>query len=690
MNKDSWLPKTCPTTSVVVLNLSPESESPDALFALATLQGLVNRTHARKVFLNYPLGDPSHPGVMPLEKWFEDGLVPYPVERPTFDATRRFPALDWLLREHGALLRGAILTPPRTREHEGSIAAATTACAFEDAIALTAELAEALRSEGWDFSVLGDTRGMDNLAALRWTVARYARDPRRCTRLMGFTHGGRPTWMVDYWIATRSLVFYLDARLADEAAAFDEILRPDTVPPGTILYGDVEGTYARRVTQQLGYTVSAGDLCNLSVTSSIPSAPDKLRRPSPPRAAPVAPDAAYVSWNGFDGDCPIGVGAFGYLALREAPPDADAPFGIWFHPHMLDLFPTMAEWWSKRGHGQLDIVASMNDGGVAPWTAEGRAGWRESYRSVLARSNGLFQVFNVFYETEDIIQEVLAGPLDWPFAILGYNCEHYLPEEGPTRWKLLGNTVYCNQGCRGGGAEGAQAIRDAIAGTPAGTPAFVMAKQWGPHGRFLESATEAMRALQANPPLGRKLVFLPPRDLAATWRAWAAVARPAMADSVWPGPNGVRFKPTPVHPKVPVAFRPRPMPNDLSEGTRRVPCGIAPDALAALVDAVAGPRCWQCGDTAPLDRAAVLGYAQGVAALRAAIAGRPSDRLVVPIEVAPGKDAAIARFHLLQAIEVAAPGAADAFVATGPDAASRLRSEVSRFHALRDTAVLEG
>ncbi len=589
--------------------------------------------------------------------------APSRVLRPTREAARRFPALDWLLREHGPLLRGAILTPPRTREHEGSIAAATTACAFEDAMALTPELAEALRADGWDLPVLGDTRGLDNLAALRWTLGRYAHDLRRCTRLMGFTHGGRPTYMVDYWVATRSLCFYLDARLADEAASFAEILRPDIVPPGTILYGDVEGTYARRVTQQLGYTVSAGDLCNLSVTSSIPSDPAKLRRPSAPCAAPLDPDAVYVSWNGFDGDCPIGVGAFGFLALREAPPDADAPFGIWFHPHMLDLFPTMAQWWSERGHGQLDIVASLNDGGVAPWTEAGRTGWRESYRSVLQRANGLFQVFNVFYETEDNVQEVLAGPLDWPFVILGYNCEHYLPEEGATRWKLLGNTVYCNQGCRGGGTAGANAIRAAIAGTHAGTPAFVMAKQWGPHGRFLESATEAMRALQADPPPGRRLVFLPPRDLAATWRTWAASARPEMAASVWPGPNGVRFRPSPLHPSVPIPFRPRPFDKDTCT--------------------------WrQCGETAPLDPAFQLGYAERLHALRATLADRPADRLVVSVEVAPGKEAAVRRFHLLQAIEVAAAGAADAFQAATPAAAAQLQAELRQFHGLRDTPVL--
>ena len=174
--------------------------------------------------------------------------------------------------------------------------------------------------------------------------------------------------------------------------------------------------------------------------------PFERTRPSASSTAPGPPsrtDFAFVGWNGLDGDCPVSV-ALTATALREAPPEADAPIGLWFHPHMIDLFPTMAQWWSERGNGQLDIVASLNDGGVAPWTEEGRRGWRESYRSLMARSNGLFQVFNVFYETEDVVQDTLAAPLDWPFVILGYDPGHYRIENEPTRWKL-GNTVYCSQ-----------------------------------------------------------------------------------------------------------------------------------------------------------------------------------------------------------------------------------------------------
>ncbi len=688
-----WLPKTCATTEVVVLDVSREAKDPDTLFALATLQGVVNRTCARKVFLDYPLRDPSHPGVAPLRAWFEDGLIPYPSRRPALREESPHPALDWMLREHGGLLRGMVLTPPRTREAEGCIAAATAACAFEDAIALSERLAEELRGEGWSFALRGDTRGLDNLAALRWTLDRYGSDPRRCTRLMGFTHGGRPTYMVDYWVATRCLCFYLDARLAEEAAASGKILRPEIAPPGTILYGDVEGTCARRVTQQLGYTVSAGDLCNLSVTSSIPSAPARICHPPAPRALPAEPDAAYVSWNGFDGDNPVGAGAYGYLALREAPAEADAPFGMWFHPHMVDLFPTMAEWWSRRAGANLDVVASMNDGGVAPWTEEGRRGWREAYRSVLERSNGLFQVFNVFYETEENVREAIAGPLGWPFAILGYNSEHYLPEEGPTRWRRLGGTVYCNQGCPGGGEAGAASIRRATEASPAGEPVFVMAQINGPHGCFLERATEAMRALRANPTAGRRLVFLPPRDLAATWRAWAETARPAQASSVWPGPNGLRFRPTPLRPDASVPFRPRPVGEGAgSRPVVRIAADLPEDAVSDEVKrlrAAAGrPAWWVCGEAAPLDRSAVLAYALRVAALRRAVEERPEDRVAVPVALEAGTRAEVLRYHLLEALEVAAPGSVDAFFALGPEPPERLRLELEQFAFLRPAAVL--
>ncbi|MGI6496712.1 MAG: hypothetical protein ACOX5G_11650 [Kiritimatiellia bacterium] len=689
----SWLPKTCPTTSVVFLDIALESASPGALFALATLQGLVNRTHARKVFLNHPLRDPSHPGVMPLEKWFEDGLIPYPVEHPALDGSKRYPALDWLLREHGSLLHGAVLTPPRIREHEGSIAAATTAAAFEHAIALTPDIAAHLHDEGWTFPVLGSTIGLDNLAALRWQIARYADDSRRNGRVMGFTHGGRPCWMIDYWVATYSFCFYLDARLPEESAAFAEILNPDLMPPGAILYGDVEGTDARFVAQQLGYTVSAGDLCNLSVTSSIPSEPARLRRPPAPRAHPVEPDFAFVGWNGLDGDCPVGVGAYGYLALREAPPEADAPIGLWFHPHMIDLFPTMAQWWSERGNGQLDIVASLNDGGVAPWTEEGRRGWRESYRSLMARSNGLFQVFNVFYETEDVVQDTLAAPLDWPFVILGYDPGHYRIENEPTRWKLLGNTVYCSQGCDARGSKGADAIRALIDAQPAGTPAFVMARLCGSEGRFLETATAAMRALRADPPAGRRLVFLPPRDLAATWRAWAEASRPVAPPSVWPGPDGARFEQTPLHPDAIRGRLPHPRSLEADAHRRTLPADMDVAGITAAVAAVPAevPVCWLLGtgvdERAESNGAWLFDYAKRLMHLHVCQKNRPHARVAVALEAHASKEAVLRRYHLFRALEVAAVGAVDAFHVPIPERAVRIVAELRQFHSLRHVPV---
>ncbi len=690
----SWLSKTCPTSSVVFLEIDREADNPGALFALATLQGLVNRTHGRKVFLNYPLSDPSHPGVMPLEKWFEDGLIPYPVEHPTLDGAKRYPALDWLLREHGSLLRGAILSPPRLREHEGSIAAATTACAFEHAIALTPDLAGHVRAEGWDLPVLGDTRGLDNLAALRWQLGRYVDDPRRNRRVMGFTHGGRPCWMIDYWVATYSFCFYLDARLPEESAAFGEILNPDRVPPGTILYGDVEGTDARYVTQQLGYTVSAGPLPNLSVTSSIPGDPARLRRPPAPKAHPVDPDTAYVSWNALDGDCPVGVGTYGYLALREAPPDADAPVGLWFHPHMIDLFPTMAQWWSERGNDRLDIVASLNDGGVAPWTEAGRAGWRESYRSLMERSNGLFQVFNVFYETEDVVQETLGGPLDWPFVILGYDPGHYRIVNEPTRWKRLGDTVYCSQGCDARGPTGADAIRTLIEAQPAGTPAFVMARLCGPHGTFLETATAAMRALQADPPAGRRLVFLPPRDLAATWRAWADATRPCAPASVWPGPDAGLYEQTPLHPAAIRGRHPRPPLSAAETKLARLPAEADPATIKTHIESVSAdePVCWLLG--AGIDEPSAgagadpFEYAGRLAQLRTQLAARPQSRLAVELQAGPSREDVLRRYALFRAMEVAAVGAVDAVRIASPEQASRIAAELRQFHSLRDVPVV--
>ncbi len=669
---------------MTVVDLSME-RSADAVFAASVIQGIVNRVSPGKIFLGYRIVDPSHPDTDPLEAWLEDGLIPYPVRRAELNASSEFPALEYLLRNYGHFLRGMVLSPRKERGCEGAIAASVTACAFEDAIPVSDGLRAFVGEVLPGLNAAADVRGMENIEALRHTVSRYGRRPDRCRKLMGFTHGGRPSFMVDYWVAVRALCFYLDAMIAEEALAFEEILNSEIIPEGAIIYGDVEGTFARRMTQMLGYTVSAGDLCNLSVTSSVPpSGGAALRRPPAPAAVEAEPDAAYVAWNMLDGDCPVGVGVYGYLALREAP--RIVPSGMWFHPHMIDLFPAMAEWWSRRMAGTADVIASMNDGGVAPWTESGRSAWRESYRSVISRSNGLFGAFNVFYENEDTVNEVLSGPLGWRFVILGYNCEHYLHAEGPSRWRQVGGCVYCSQGCM----SDADSIRAAAADVPEGKPAFIMARRHGPHGRFMDEVAEAMADLISNPPAGRKVVFLRPSDLAETWAAWNRAHGGGEAVCVWPGPLGERFRPVPDR----VVRETRISPCRTVPCRVVLPCGCSEEDFGEAVKrarssgSVPSGAVWELSPDDAEYGGGALHFGEKVRLLRRIVSGPEGWAAGVRMRTASGREEQKRMFLFIGALEAASCEGIDAFIADGESSAEALRRQMRIFPAFGNAAVL--
>ncbi|MGC1481974.1 MAG: hypothetical protein WA771_15855 [Chthoniobacterales bacterium] len=544
------LPKVSPMDGAIVIDLAqPEGgqvTDKDMRATLLSFQGLINRTESKKIYFKsmpvrvFQTGDErDHMSVEagpgdPTQLWIDAGLIPGKLETPELDNSSSQPVFDYLWANYSHLIKGKILCSDFTKEPEkmGGRAAALTAATFEDALMVPISVDSYLTEKGIDLEVLGDTREMETVEAFNWSIEKYADHPKRNKQVVAFVGDINPPVMWDYWVATHTFSFWLKKSGPTQQDAVDpefaKLLNADYYPQGVPVIGPVEGGKIIQRIQKLGYTSVCGLLPNASVTASIPTDPSKFGTAPEPKALELDPNGVYLSFNGPDGDALDFLAYIGFKGMYQDEKVGEAPVGWRVNPYFIDLFPTLYGFFSTRDPETIDIVGSMNDGGSS-YTAAGQKGWTEQYRNYLDNSNGSMRLMNFLGGMYSATKpEILA--LEFDFVITGYQGE---TDKFEPEFKITDETLFSNQvGLRGhakvskpGGPESEDTlkyIRSAIEQESVdGEPFFIMGRlpsECGAHAFSILSWIG--EELEKDMPKGRKLYFIPPRDLAATYKSW--------------------------------------------------------------------------------------------------------------------------------------------------------------------------
>lgn len=534
------VPKTCPTTKVIVYDVTQEKEQfPAALPAIACIQGLVNRTSAEKIFLKgvpfrcFWKVEEDHPRNAgrvgpgnPFDDMLEE-LIPYPKEYPEVDRSKRAPVLSHLMKNYGHLVKGKVYSDQWS---PGRMPAVNT-CVFEDGILITPVVDQLLKSEGYDLRVLADYSGVDDcFDATEISVKKYLNHPKRNTQMVGY---GTNTPGLDYCVATCTFSLYIDQRelKPDQHDTMQETILDimSHFDPGALGVGYIEQSHANKVLGRNGYQPVCGELPNASMTSSILTVPEEFYPEKPGRVLPLDPNGIYITWFGVDVDA-IDFALLTYKALRNDPAGGQAPLLIKMNPYLADWFPTLFKWFTEYHPEQMDFFyAPYGDGPPPKGTPT-----TDHCAHYVANTNGAFGS-----------HEVMESGLPLFEMMGGYMGE---PERFKVDWGLNKGTVWGSKlgGIRFGPKnphpydpdtdELVRYVKSSILlYGEAGKPYFMIGRipsESGVDGFGILKA--AQDRLTSDPEIERPLYFVRPFDLAATYKEYresgAFKAKPAALD----------------------------------------------------------------------------------------------------------------------------------------------------------------
>ncbi|RMD84171.1 MAG: hypothetical protein D6820_01430, partial [Lentisphaerae bacterium] len=437
------LPKTSSTTSLIIVDVNKDKRSSlasDVLNAIFCFQGLINRQTSQKIYLtsvpirNFPEPAEMFDGQDPARLMLADQLIPFPYEEARLDLSQPWPALHFLLQHYRHLLKGKIICANTPRQ-SGSVCAAMTAAAFEDALVLTPELDQKLVQLGLQLPVIAELQAFDNITALQWSMSRYLHHPKRNRQLVGFHWAIQNAVMADYWIATYTFCYYLERADYAENRMFAHLLDPANYPPATPNMGAVEGTKARLTINNLGYRAVCGHIPNGSVTASIPTDPGEFHPAPSPQSVEIRPDGIYLAWvpagNGADADA-LDFGPYlTYPSCRFDSKVGAVPLGLRINPYYMDLFPSLWAWFTRLHPQTTDLVAAWDDAWI-PKTRAGQTAFAQAVKHHIEHANHSIQVLNIFNfhffeHYTDIVHETL-GHLEPHYIIRGYDGRHYHAE----------------------------------------------------------------------------------------------------------------------------------------------------------------------------------------------------------------------------------------------------------------------
>ncbi|HEY3331647.1 MAG TPA: discoidin domain-containing protein [Capsulimonadaceae bacterium] len=558
-----WLPKTVATKSICIVDLSKERgltvtghnlEISDVYLSVVALQGIVNQESSDKVYLtNGPssFGDQGGWKTDAIDTMaLEDGLLPVPQRTAKLDGSKRWPALSYLMGTYGTKISGVVLIPKvenkTTPLASAQIAAAITMAGVTHALPVTQDVLTQLESEGFHPKVVEDTRTLKSpVSAFLWSKERFFDKTNRL--VAGINRGGGAIFSrtrLDYLIATRTFCFDLSGY--DNYYYVRDVIK--AYPPGCALLGDDEYHAELKAYTHLGacHIIFLGE--NFSVHSGFSVPASAMPAVRPPKALPIDPKGAYISFFVTDGDSSW-MNNYGHWLGQKLHPAqfGKDPVGWSFSNSLVDAYPQLCVHRANQVReldGTYEIVASPYDG-IFPEGQAAQDNFVAHYRAHIAQTGNLFNTLNTFgwWTDPQVSRSGVRG------VLLGYG-----GKEGGNDilWAPVNGGDVVTQvfsGATQGGCNAAEmltATKRAVDNAQEGKPLFATicagdgcvhlaapGKQREGDNDPLGWAESVINQTAPNHYGGRNFYYLLPKDVLETWKyrnAWT-IGAPATASS---------------------------------------------------------------------------------------------------------------------------------------------------------------
>ena len=306
----------------------------DQQLLLTSLQGIVNRTQPRIYLIQS--GDDTD------QTWLQTTSVSNTVITDPLS----------LIGKYGGEVAGAVIYDPILPDTAN---VATSMAGVMGGVIATADLASQ-----YELPILADLRGKfaTKLDAYNWLLDNYWTQltPRMLTAISPTTPNLR-----DYIVATKSLVFWLDPDVAEEAALFAQILQkvaPDTPYMGWFVGGHESSGVT--LCSQNGVVVGAADfLDNATVLGGVPAS---ISQSQPPVTTPKLEKKIYLTFTFSDGDN-LQYDQHRLRTIWDDPNRGTVPLNWSISPLLLDAAPIMLHYYQSTQTPNDLLVAGPSGAG---------------------------------------------------------------------------------------------------------------------------------------------------------------------------------------------------------------------------------------------------------------------------------------------------------------------------------------
>lgn len=533
---NSYLPKTPKAEKVIVLDLShdlknQDGEAKEAYMAITSIQGIINRESTTKIYLTHTPQEHDWTPFAADESQLNKGLIPAEKIYPSLNYGKKYPVLSYLLEQYHSQITGMIQVPQLSGNIiDGAFMAGVTAAGVEDSILASQNIEKYIEKEGYSFEVKANTRNFkNNIDSFEWAYENYFE---RCNKTFAAQHtftafgGGMADQfpiMYDYYISSQVFVFCLDGNKKDELAKLQSFLVPENYAPGTAVLGlPVDEGKGIACISDSGYYFAIMYVPNLTVTSSFEYDQAAIKQPAEPVAMETDNNTNYVAFFATDGDSMGFPTNFMYERITNSSHRGEVPIGWSFNPHLIDLFPTLVNYYSENDYNTFyEYVASMNNGG-SPRNEIGAETFKNRYVDYVNKGNGMFRTINYF--NDDAYIEDLTNTVNPYLLIKGYQG---IENGNATEWGQIGKnniTFTTMSGATQGGAHTKNIVAalqkiaaDKTSDKPTFTVVCVGDGRWSQDpAQHVNEAIEQLK--QANPE--QNYTFMRPSDLAATYKAY--------------------------------------------------------------------------------------------------------------------------------------------------------------------------
>lgn len=534
--ENSYLPKTKEAEKVIVFDLShdlknKDGEAKEAYMAITSIQGIVNRESTTKIYLTHTPQEHDWTPFAADESYLEKGLIPAEKIYPSLDYGKKYPVLSYLLDTYQDQIKGSIQVPELSGKIvDGAIMAGVTAAGVESSILLSSGIEKYIENEGYSFDVKANTREFsNNIDSFEWAYKNYFE---KCNKTFAAQHtftafgGGMEDQfpiMYDYYISSQVFVFCLNGNDDAELAKLQEFLVPENYAPGTAVLGlPVDEGKGISCISDSGYYFAIMYVPNLTVTSSFQYDKTAIAEPPKPEAVKTDNNTNYVAFFATDGDSMGFPTNFMYERIISSKTRGEVPIGWSFNPHLIDLFPTLLEFYSENDYNSFyEQVASMNNGG-SPRNEIGAETFKNRYVDYVNKANGMFRTINYF--NEDPYIDDLTKAIDPYLLIKGYQGQ---TDGNDTEWGKIDTsdiTFTTMSGATQGNAKTEniyKALKRVSTNKDQNKPTFTVICVGD--GRWSEDPTqhvkEAIDKLQSDN-IDQDFTFMRPSDLAATHKSY--------------------------------------------------------------------------------------------------------------------------------------------------------------------------